>query len=331
MKQNIIAAGSVAGSANRSVAALDVISTYRALSDKSLIVTDKKEIPTLLASNLLSIPANVEIKEDISCGPHTRLLLYGDEKRLCAKKCQTDADPNVRVVVYAGMKAFEITTSSRGLEVKQTLKFESKKLLFASYHSILAVLQELVIVHELPLEWSACWILMNRAKLLIYDSYVSFSSKQLPIRPLTPANVLIALEGHNIGAFVSNTTPKLLDTMGKIVQGTGNSEPKDAVPIPYSFVRRSSSVEKNGDPIYYMCSGYDNCEKAIKICHFRAKEHMDMIKLDASSIVYLVEKLLDKSYILLPLPYLHVNEANRVADMLNPESYTYTDELAVFK
>jgi hypothetical protein len=306
---------------------LAVLSAYRAL-----VATD-----ALRTSNVASLPQDVRKLERGGSGPHVRLVLFGDSKGVQAHSSRTDADPSLISTIYGGSKAFVITTASRGapLSEAQAPSFRSVSLSFSAYHSLFAALQELVAVHELPLEWAACWVLMNRHRIPCFDCYVSFASRDFPLRPMTAEAALIALEGHNLGAYLPREPLRLLDTRGDVfigsssTQGVPSRSPglaqqgSDAIPIPTAFIRRASKPDAKGDPRYCACAGAERCEVAIRLYHLRAKDAADpkMVDLDAANALRLVEGLL-KTHILLPLPYLRISEAHRACELVDEALYT---------
>ena len=301
-------------------ASLQTLSAYRAV-----LATNPLE-----TSNLSSLPKEVRQKDKGGSGPNTLLVLYGDSSGVTAQICKTDCDPNVRITVYGGMEAIEITTSSRGLGVAVQPTFRSSKLVFSTYHTILAVLNELTGYHKLPLEWAAWWILANRSKLTTIDCYTSFIDKKFPSRFLDVNAVMVALEGHHVGVYVPGSTPTILDTTGRIVEGTSSEAAgkpcKDAVPIPIIFIRRSGSLNEQGHPVYYVSSGEVACSTAIKTCHFRIKSTEAVLMeakptiLDAYNTLRLVQRLLDTNF-LVPIPYLNIQEAKRVADLFTEAEF----------
>lgn len=297
------------------------------------------------ASNLGTLPEDVKVEAKGGLGPRWRLLLFGDEKGVRGHKSMTACEKEVRAGCFAGVDSIEITTASHGFQKKVEGSLGVRELSFASYHSTLAVLADLVVVHERPLEWAAVWVLRHRHELRLYDCYTSFTApRRFPLRPGTAAAVLIALEGHNVGAYVKGSSPRVLDTSGAVlcegdldaeqcrgVPADGKSGARDAIPIPLLYLRRSSKSDADGAPQYYACSGLSVCEEAIRVCHLRlGGDSPPMKSLSAGDVARLVERLLE-SHVFLPIPYLRVSEASRAKELVDPWKYGRVGDAYVFE
>jgi hypothetical protein len=310
----------------RSVAdALTLLSAYRAV-DAAAVTAN---------TNPQSIPADVRVTDGGGVGPRMRLLIYGDRNGLCVRTALTDSPVTLKVTTYANLPTFEIVTSERGVKPRAYPTFTADRLSYRAYTSILSVLKEMVAAHDLPLEWSACWVLRNRHSLRLYDSYIPSLPVQPPtlpgtsttlpstlpstqpwIRCDTPGSALIALEGYNVGVYLPGTTPRMVSTLGGSAE---RSQPVDAIPVPVLYIRRSTQpTAEDGSPRYYACSGEGECEKAVRLFHFRIKDEPEvkMRKLDASNVARLVERML-QTHLVMPLPYLKPAEVERMAEILH--------------
>jgi len=289
--------------------ALLMLSAYRSISSTQAL--DK--------TNPLLLPQQVRITDKGGVGPRKRILVFGDNKGVEAHIANTDSAPSVRMCVHIGLLAFEIVTSSRGTTGVAQQHMDITKLNFEAYSSLLVLLKELVAIHQLPVEWAACWLLQNSNKIPLYDSYVKCgtTARHLGVNRLrTAGQVLVTLEGHNIGAYLPNSSPKLISVIS-VHNSEANSEAKDAVPLPLLFIRRSSRVMEDNAPYYFACSGEEACEQAIHKYHFHTKTAEPKMRgLDASNVARLVEKML-QTHILIPLPYLSISESRRSAELFS--------------
>ena len=344
---------------------LDILSLYRTVISRP--ITSNSNLNVLPPTNTgslsnegerKSVLGNLRMKDKGGYGPRTRLLLYGDETGISCHKSMTDSIEVVRLLSYVNMDAFEIVTSHHlkntgvtpnnsvlSIEQRRTShvkepEFNEKQLTFLSYHTLLAVLHDLVIVNEIPTEWAAIWILKNKQKIHIYDCYVSFANNKFPLRPITSSAVMIALEGQMIGAYPFNYTPKLLDTKGNEVDRSKKKSSKDSpnneiavdiLPIPLLVIRKSSKLSDDGQPRYYACSGEEDCHNIIESAHFRMKKNTELHTklLDASNIIRLVMKLL-KTHIFLPIPYFRITEIDRCNELFDPDRYKRIGNCCVF-
>lgn len=274
------------------VDSLTVFTAYQCITDT----------PLLEKSNPLLIPNGIRITDKGGVGPFKRLLIFGDSKRVEVHTSSTDSENGVRACVHASLPAFEIVTKSRGNSDSPKPNIDETKLSFDGYSCSLAVLKDLVSVQGITVEWAACWLLQNSDKICVYDSYVK-CGKLTNTRLKTPAQVLIALEAHNIGAYLPNSNPSVVNI------NTDEKQFKEVIPVPLLFIRKSSRKDSNGYPIYNACSGEQTCEQAVRLCHFHMKSDVKMRVLDASNIARLVIKMLD-THIFMPIPYLAISDAN---------------------
>lgn len=289
------------------VEALTTLSAYRAIDKVSPLAT----------SNPLLLPETARTRNNGGVGPRMRLLVYGDAKGVSVHTSMTDSPVVVRPMTYANLPAFEIVTTAHGTEGKPQPTFESSKLRFEVYTSLLVVLKELVGLHKLPLEWAACWLLQRAHRIRLYDSYVVLGTRP-PVRLTSADDVLVALEGRDVAAYLPGSIPRLVNTEPATGSATGSAGGEaDAIPVPVLFIRRSSKSTPDGDPRYYACSGEDECERAIRVCHYHIKEdpEVKMRIQEAGNIARLVQKLL-ATHLLMPLPYLHAEEGHRAAELL---------------
>lgn len=288
---------------------------YRSISG----VTDEGTLDERLLRhcNPTNIPKSVIINNKEGKGHDRCIVIRHDRGKIFMDISVTELEPAVCPLVYAGTLALRIrmkkpTKPDSSLPIKDFDTFSVDKLCFPIYTNILGVIGELVLYHELQLEWSCCWALLNLHKLPIVDSgYISMVKKIYPIIIDDILAACISLESVGLAFYKKKGYPIYFQFQTNITIEYNNLEEinkqttnNDFIPLPELYLRRTSSNDEKGYSKYELYESIEDIKGILRLIH------QDTTVKDLKKKIITIQEMIDfcfnnlLKYKVYPTPYI---------------------------
>jgi len=315
------------------------LDTYRYFSNDPIVgITFQEKL--LSASDVFSIPSNSAFRDMGGEGPNNSCLIRYDGGKIVVENQKTDVVEGISPVMFHGNIAIRIRSKRKTKDNKKTstdVPFSSYKvdeLVFPVYHSIMAILGEMIIYKKFPLEWSCCWIVYNLSNLRIIDGYTSVVNRKKPLRLKRIISTLIALENTGIAIYTKKEHPeylqvetgihiKLYSENGKrisplVIPSTIDKTKKDLIPIPNYYIRKTSELDEEGLQKYEIYSSTSNCSLALSKIHGKMKieEKIDKKLLTISEVIVKCKRFISNDSTIYNIPYVSLNEVEDADKLL---------------